>query len=157
MKKLICIILALILVSSLTACDVGSKVKYGSWKDTHESYGDGTYQIFTRSYGEKHIYGLSNEEYMQCVIDNIKYLSKENDILYVAGTFNGYNAYAVANIKSNFLKYYIDIKEDEVLGMININSMINGKDMVVYKSFDEFSTQEKNKFKEMQEKGEIYK
>ena len=57
-KPILVLFLILIFVLVLHGC--GSRLKYGRWKDSHEAFGDGEYQLLKTTYNDVRTYNLFN-------------------------------------------------------------------------------------------------
>lgn len=138
MRKIMYFML-LFLVVMLCSCDNDSNV----WKDTHKVLGDGTYQIFNHTSDGVKIKGISNSKYHQCIVDEIISMKEFEEDLYVYGKFTEHDVYTIIDISNNKAKYFVVIEQDDVLGMTNINDLINSGTFDFLESYDEFSDDEK--------------
>ena len=138
MRKIVYFLL-LFLVVMLCSCNADSNV----WKDTHKVLGDGTYQIFNHTNDGVKIKGISNNKYHQCIVDEIIAMKEFEDKVYVYGKFTEHDVYTIIDISSNKAKYFVVIEQDDVLGMTNINDMINSGTFEFLESYDEFNDDEK--------------
>lgn len=142
MKKIVYFML-LFLIVMLCTCNNDSNI----WKDTHKVLGDGTYQIFNHTNDGVKIKGISNSKCHQCIVDEIVAMKESEEYLYVYGKFTEHDVYTVIDKINNKAKYYVVIEQDDVLGMTNINDLINSGTFEFLENYDEFSDSEKETFK----------
>lgn len=141
MRKIgIILIFILLLVSGCNSSG------YDTWKDTHNVYGDGTYVSYHSTYDGRSVYGINNTICNQSVVEEILSEKTNNDKTYIYGMFYPYKVYMIINNVENTAKYYVDIKENEVLGMTNINELIASGTFEFLQSYDDFSDAEKEMF-----------
>ena len=120
------------------------------WKDTHKVYGDGTYQIINNYKQDgTAIKGVSNSKCHQCIVDEIIFMEEIEECLYVYGKFTGHDVYAIINTNNNKAKYFVIIQPDDVLGMTNINDLIESGTFEFLDSYDDFTDEEKEIFEKM--------
>ncbi len=141
MKKTVCFIFVLI-IALLCSCKNNTNV----WKDTHKVLGDGTYQIFNHKRNGININGISNNKYHQCIVDEIIAMKKTEQNIYIYGKFTEHDVYTTINLNNNKVKYFVVIEQDDVLGMTNINDLINSGTFEMLKSYDDFNVTEKEIF-----------
>lgn len=134
------------MVVLLCACNNG---RSDIWKDTHAVLGDGTYQIFNHTDDGVHIKGISNSRCHQCIVDEIIAMEETAEDLYVYGTFTEHEVYVVINLNHNKAKYFVVIEPDDVLGMTNINALIESRTFEFLQSYDSFDENEKTIFESL--------
>lgn len=143
------LLMSISLITKLCSCSVNDS---NVWKDTHKVLGDGTYQIFNHTSDGVKIKGISNSKYHQCIVDEIVAMKEFEENLYVYGKFTEHDIYTIINLDNNKTKYYAVIEQDDVLGMTNINDLINSGTFVLLESYDGFDKTEKNIFDDLKAK-----
>lgn len=138
LRKIVYFIFLLLLVM-LCSCNNNSDI----WKDTHKVLGDGTYQIFNHTDDGIKIKGISNSKCHQCIVDKIIAMNETEQSLYVYGKFTEHDVYAVIDLNNNKAKYFAVLEKDDVLGMTNINDLINSETLEILENFDDFDESEK--------------
>lgn len=152
MKKYIIIIL-LILVSTMifTFCQ-STDNQYSAWKDTHEVYGDGTYCSYHSTRDGKNVYGITNTECNQSIVEEIFSEEKVDEKVYVYGMFYPHKVYLIMDINKNVARYYPEMQENDILGITNINALIESGKFVLLNSYDDFTDEEKAYFEAVKNK-----
>ena len=95
-------------IFSLCAC--GTKLRYGTWKDTHEVYGDGEYQLMT---DPDHSYSLYNNAIRQTILSDVSLYKNVGKTAYFYGESpisreERVRLFAVLHTESNELCYVLD-------------------------------------------------
>ena len=150
MKKVMLIAICILCIIINTSCT--DTAKYDLWKDTVESFGDGTYQIMHQVYEGKSINILTNAAYNEAVITEIYNYSVKNEAAYFYGVHHSQEVYAVLYINDNLLKYYVDKSNGDDFIMTHVNSMVEYQQIKLLSTYDEFSTAEKAEFKSLDKK-----
>lgn len=144
---IICVII--IVFTTLIGCAGNNK---NTWKDTNKTFGDGTYQVFNHKENGILIQGISNSKYHQCIVDKIINMSEKENYIYVYGEFTEHIVYVIINSLDNHTKYFVEIQEDDVLGMTNINDLINSGEFELLNSYDGFTEEDKRIFAKLKNK-----
>lgn len=97
----------------------------------------------------RNVYGINNTLCHQSIVEEILNEKTDNENTYIYGMFYPYKVYMVINTEENTAKYYVDIKEDEVLGMVNINELIESGTFEFLQSYDSFDENEKTIFESL--------
>lgn len=129
-----------------------NEIKYDSWKDTIESFGDGTYQVIYQIKDGKNIEILSNVKHNQCTITEIMKYKVVDNIAYFVGKYHSQDVCCILDLKTNLLRYYIDKSNSEEFVMIYLNNLLEDKQIELIASYDDFSDEEKNIFDSLNEK-----
>lgn len=125
MKKALLFILALLIAYLLLANATQTEILYPAGKDTVESFGDGTYQIFTSQTTE----GLRKETLYNCkydvvIIPRVEHFQITNGKVYVIGKSTGYYTYDGVDIECSYEHYAVIETETNrlTLCLIPVNS-----------------------------------
>ncbi len=121
------------------------KIKYDSWKDTVESFGDGTYQILHQVWHGENINILTNVAYNEAVITEIYNYSVNDEVVYFYGVYHSQMVYAALYVNDNLLKYYVDKSNDDFT-MTYINNMLKDKQIELIESYNDFTEIEQDIF-----------
>ena len=132
----------------MTACN--KNAQYDEWKDTIASYGDGTYQIIHQTIDNKTVEILTNCKHNQCVMTDINKYIQENDCVYFVGSYYSKKVFCKLNTTNNMLSYFAE-ENDEELIMVYLNNMLDDKQIEIYKSFDDFSNEDKDIFEKIKQ------
>ncbi len=150
MRKIFLIITIIsILIYLWMSNSYNDKIKYDSWKDTIESFGDGTYQVMHQVIDEKPIEQLTNIKHKQCVITDITRYKVINSTGYFMGKYHNLKVYAVLDIKNNLLKYCVDKSDNEDLMMVYLNKMLEDKQIELVESYSNFTELEQSIFEQL--------
>lgn len=141
MKKIFFLVIVLILI--LLASNSRDNVYYGG-KDTHKVYGNGVYAILTHSRDDKHIRGIHNRKYNQCLIDEIIAMEETDKFVYVYGEFTKYPVYAIIDIVNNKVKLHAEVEDDDTLCITQLYNMIKAGDAIYLDNYEDFSEDERN-------------
>lgn len=115
------------------------------WKDSVASYGDGTYQIMHQSIDNKSVEILTNCKHNQCVMTEIEKDIEENEYVYFIGNYYNKKVFCKLNITNNMLSYFAEDNGENLI-MVYMNDMIEDKQIEIYKSFDDFSQEDRTIF-----------
>lgn len=132
----------ILFVLLLCSCGADSNV----WKDTHTTYGNGTYQVFNHKKDGESIKGISNSICHQCIVDKIIALEENDTKVYVYGEFTGHEVFTVIDTTDNIATYFVKIEPTDVLGMTNINELISSGTFVFLEKYEDFSEEDKEFF-----------
>lgn len=144
MKKITIIIIISVLICLWVFRPHDSKVKYDSWKDTVEAFGDGTYQILHQVVDTQELNQLSNVKHKQCVITDITNYTVVDNMGYFIGTYHDLEVYCVLDIDSDLLRYYVDKNDKEEFMMVYLNNMLRDRQIELIESYDNFTESERN-------------
>ena len=142
MKRMVLAVSTIIFLVFLISCG-NDEIKYDSWKDTIESFGDGTYQVIHQIKDGKNIEILSNVKHNQCTITEIMEYRVVNNMVYFVGKYHSQNVCCILEPKTNLLRYYIDKSNNEEFIMIYLNNLLEDKQIELINSYDDFSDEEK--------------
>lgn len=165
MKKAALVILVLLIVYLLLANAMRPKVLYPAGRDTVESFGDGTYQIFSGHTADGlRIETLYNCKYDVVIIPQVEHFQIANGKVYVTGksiayyTYDGvdiectYEHYAVIEIETNKLTLCIcpdsASSVDAGLDIYTrlLDEMINNGDVQLMSQLTGFSKEDQSVF-----------
>ena len=127
------------------ATSYNKNTKYDEWKDTIMSYGDGTYKILHHYIDDEPVQILTNCRYNQCVMTEIDKYVQKNDCVYFVGYYYNKKIFCKLNIIDNTLFYFPENTDEELI-MVYLDEMENDRCIEIYKSFDDFSTEDKSFF-----------
>ena len=146
MKKVLFVLVILTILS--WRCNYG--VKYDSWKDTKESFGDGTYQIFRgvsdSSEEELCLYNCKRD---QGVISEIDGYKKRNNYVWFVGSYMNQKVFCKLNIKKNLLLYYSEGSGADFF-MASLDDMLSDGQIKLYSSPDKFSEEDREEFEKLE-------
>lgn len=125
----------------LSFCSCGTETN--EWKDTIESFGDGTYQVIHQIKNGENIEILSNVKHNQCTITEIMEYKVANNMVYFVGKYHSQNVCCILDPKTNLLRYYVDKSNNEEFIMIYLNNLLEDKQIEFIDSYDDFSDEEK--------------
>ena len=151
MKKVIIsiiLIIAVIIGVSYSA----NKKGYDVGRDTDTTFCNGTYQIFDHYVNGQPVKGLSHNKYHQCIVDKIEHYNEVENNIYIVGVFNSFSVYVIIDTKTTKLKFYPVIQKNDILGMTNLQEMVESGDVEYISEYNMFSEKEKKVFSDILKK-----
>ena len=149
MKKML--VLLVVISVLISACGGGgSSLEYGMWKDTEAAFGNGNYQILHGYRDDTEISILYNCKHKREVVSNVEsYVEKDNYVFFV-GNYRKKKVLCKLNVETNLLSYYAEEISSEHFN-IYFDTVIEDKQFELLSSFDDFSEEDKEIFKQLAE------
>lgn len=124
----------------------GNNLKFETWFDTKNTFGDGEYQQYTNDNGGLDLF---NMKYNCPIINSVtNYIEQNNKVFfkgYIYGTNNiSLEVLVVLYLKTNVVKYYVVDKKFEDYMILYSQKMISESKLIIIKNFDEFEIDEQN-------------
>lgn len=124
----------------------GNKLKYETWFDTRNIFGDGEYQQYTNDNGGLDLF---NMKYNCPIINSVTNYIEQNNKVFFKGYIYGLNnisleVLVVLNLKTNVVKYYVIDQKFEDYMILYSQKMISESKLIIIKNFNEFEIDEQN-------------
>lgn len=124
----------------------GNNLKFETWFDTKNTFGDGEYQQYNNDNGGLDLF---NMKYNCPIINSVtNYIEQNNKVFfkgYIYGTNNiSLEVLVVLYLKTNVVKYYVVDKKFEDYMILYSQKMISESKLIIIKNFDEFEIDEQN-------------
>lgn len=150
MKKVIFMpmfVLILFIVGLLINYELlGSKLKYETWFDTKNIFGDGEYQQYTNDDGGLDLF---NMKYNCPIINSVTNYIEQSNRVFFKGYIYGLNnisleVLVVLNLETNVIKYYVVDQKFEDYMILYSPQMISENKLIIISDFSEFETEEQD-------------
>lgn len=125
---------------------LGSKLKYETWFDTKNIFGDGEYQQYTNDEGGLDLFNMK----CNCpVINSVTNCIEQDDKVFFKGYIYGLNnvsleVLVVLNLETNVIKYYVVYQKFEDYMIIYSPQMMSENKLIIISDFSEFEIEEQN-------------
>lgn len=157
MKKIfrgILLILLVIILLSLGSAIVSKftskyELEYETWFDTKNIFGNGEYQQYANNCGELDLY---NMKYHCSIINSVTNFVEQDDNIFFKGYIygldnNSLEVFAVLDLKTNVIKYYVVNDQFDELLIPHSQQMISEHKLIIIDNFDNFDKEEQNVLK----------
>lgn len=145
-------LLLLSIFSIFSMCTQEYKLKYETWFDTKNVFGNGEYQQYSNEEGGLDLY---NVKYNCAIIDSVVNYEEQDERVYIKGYIYDYvkkrtfEVLSILDLKTNMLKYCVVDGKFEEYYITRYQQMLNNKDLILVNKFFDFSSEEQEILKKL--------